>query len=79
MEVSVGTLTSKGQITIPKEIREILGVIEGDKLIFLVEGDRITMRKVTSEKLSDVLSRQKPWPETGLEFQRRLRGEWHPE
>jgi len=76
MEVSVGTLTSKGQITIPKEIREILGVIEGDKLIFLVEGDRITMRKVTSEKLSDVLSRQKPWPETGLEFQRRLRGEW---
>ena len=79
MEVSVGTLTSKGQITIPKEIREILGVIEGDKMIFLVEGDRITMRKVTSEKLSDVLSRQKPWPETGLEFQRRLRGEWHPE
>ena len=79
MEVSIGTLTSKGQITIPKEIREILGVIEGDKLIFLVEGDRITMRKVTSEKLSDVLSRQKPWPETGLEFQRRLRGEWHPE
>ena len=79
MEVSVGTLTSKGQITIPKEIREILGVIEGDKLIFLVEGDRITMRKVTSEKLSDILSRQKPWPETGLEFQRRLRGEWHPE
>jgi antitoxin PrlF len=79
MEVSVGTLTSKGQITIPKEIREILGVIEGDRLIFLVEGDRITMRKVTSEKLSDVLSRQKPWPETGLEFQRRLRGEWHPE
>lgn len=79
MEVSVGTLTSKGQVTIPKEIREILGVIEGDKLIFLVEGDRVTMRKVTSEKLSDILSRQKPWPETGVEFQERLRGEWRPE
>jgi len=79
MEVSVGTITSKGQVTIPKEIRDILGVIEGDKLLFLVEGDRVTMRKVTSEKLSDILSRQKPWPEAALEFQKRLRGEWHPE
>lgn len=79
MEVGVGTLTSKGQITIPKEIRDILGVIEGDRLIFLVEEDRVTMRKITSEKLSDVLSRQKPWHETGLEFQRKLRGEWLPE
>lgn len=76
MEVSVGTVTSKGQVTIPKEIREILGVIEGDKLIFLVEGDRVLMRKVTSERLSDILSRQNPWPEAGLEFQERLREEW---
>ncbi len=29
MEVSVGTVTSKGQVTIPKEIRETLGLIEG--------------------------------------------------
>jgi len=76
MEVSVGTVTSKGQVTIPKEIREILGVIEGDKVIFLVEGDRVLMRKVTSERLSDILSRQKPWPKAGLEFQKRLREEW---
>jgi AbrB family looped-hinge helix DNA binding protein len=76
MEVSVGTVTSKGQVTIPKKIREMLGVVEGDKLIFLVEGDRVLMRKVTSERLSDVLSRQKLWPEAGFEFQKRLREEW---
>jgi len=76
MEVGVGTVTSKGQVTIPKEIREMLGVIGGDKVIFLVEGDRVVMRKVTSERLSDILSRQKPWPEAGLDFQERLRGEW---
>ncbi len=77
MEVSVGTVTSKGQVTIPKEIRETLGVIEGDKLIFLIEGDRVIMRKVGSERLSDILSRRKPWEEKGLDFQRRLREEWH--
>lgn len=76
MEISVGTVTSKGQVTIPKEIREMLGVIEGDKVIFLVEGDRVLMRKVASERLSDILSRQKPWSGAGLEFQKRLREEW---
>jgi AbrB family looped-hinge helix DNA binding protein len=79
MEVSVGKVTSKGQVTIPKEIRETLGVIEGDKLIFLVEGDRVILRKVGSEKLSDILSRRRPWGESGLEFQRRLREEWRRE
>jgi len=79
MEVSVGTVTSKGQVTIPKEIRETLGVIEGDKLIFLVEGDRVVLRKVGSEKLTDILSRRKPWEEKGLDFQRRLREEWRRE
>ena len=79
MEVSVGTVTSKGQVTIPKEIRETLGVIEGDKLIFLVEGDKVVLRKVGSEKLTDILSRRKPWGETGLEFQRKLREEWRRE
>lgn len=79
MEVSVGTVTSKGQVTIPKEIRETLGVIEGDKLIFLVEGDSVVLRKVGSEKLTDILSRRRPWGETGLEFQRRLREEWRRE
>ena len=79
MEVSVGTVTSKGQVTIPKEIRETLGVIEGDKLIFLVEGDKVVLRKVGSEKLTDILSRRRPWGEGGLEFQRRLREEWRRE
>jgi AbrB family looped-hinge helix DNA binding protein len=79
MEVSVGKITSKGQVTIPKEIRETLGLIEGDKLIFLVEGDKVVLRKVGSEKLADILSRRKPWGESGLEFQRRLRGEWRRE
>ena len=76
MEVSVSTVTSKGQVTIPKEIRETLGVIEGDRLVFLVEGDRVVLRKAGSERLSDILSRREPWGERGLDFQRRLREEW---
>ena len=44
----VATLTSKGQTTIPKEIRELLGLSPGDKLDFVVESDgRVVLRPAT--------------------------------
>ena len=33
-------VTSKGQVTVPKAVREALGVNDGDALIFRVEGNR---------------------------------------
>ena len=76
IEVSIGSVTSKGQVTIPKEIRDTLGIGEGDKVIFLLDGETAVIKKVRDEKLSEILGRQEPWPESSLEFQRRLRGEW---
>ena len=37
---------SKGQVTIPKDIRQILGVESGDRITFIVEGN--TVRIVNS-------------------------------
>lgn len=39
-------ITSKGQLTIPKEVRRALGVGEGDNLLFEVNesGDKVTVR-----------------------------------
>lgn len=37
---------AKGQITIPKDIREVLGVASGDRITFIVEGN--TVRIVNS-------------------------------
>ena len=31
-------LSSKGQVTVPKAVREALGVQEGDQIVFRVEG-----------------------------------------
>jgi AbrB family looped-hinge helix DNA binding protein len=40
------TLTSKGQVTVPKAIRERLGLVEGDVLEFSVAEDgRIEVRR----------------------------------
>ncbi|MFC2340467.1 MAG: AbrB/MazE/SpoVT family DNA-binding domain-containing protein [Olsenella sp.] len=32
---------SKGQVTIPKEVREVLGVQSGDKVTFIVNGTTV--------------------------------------
>ncbi len=37
--MSVSTLTSKGQTTIPKEIRHRLGLKPGDKLRFVIDAN----------------------------------------
>ena len=73
MEVGIASITTKGQITIPEEIREKLGLREGDRAIFVIEGERVVIRKVSGEKLSDILIRQKLWPESSMAFQKRLR------
>jgi len=38
------TVTSKGQTTIPGEVRDALNIKPGDKLEFAVEGDHATIR-----------------------------------
>ena len=42
------TLTSKGQITIPKSVRDALGLKEGDRVLFRVpKGGRYWQRSKT--------------------------------
>lgn len=53
------TVTSKGQVTIPKEIRDRLGIDPGQELEFSVEDDTITVRpkRPAMERLRDVRER----------------------
>lgn len=42
---TTATVTSKGQVTIPKGVRDALGIQEGDTVIFRVEGDRAVLAR----------------------------------
>jgi AbrB family looped-hinge helix DNA binding protein len=44
-----GTLTSKGQITIPSEVRKRLGLHEGDKVNFEITDSGTTIRPARPE------------------------------
>jgi antitoxin PrlF len=39
------TVTSKGQVTIPKQVRDELGIHAGDRLVFRVEGHRAVIAR----------------------------------
>ena len=45
--MEVAKITSRGQITIPIDIRKKLGVKEGDKVIFLEDNGRIVVANAT--------------------------------
>jgi AbrB family looped-hinge helix DNA binding protein len=44
MEVSA-RLSSKGQVTVPRAVREALALEEGDRLVFRVEGDHAVLAR----------------------------------
>ena len=46
------TITSKGQITVPREIRRVLGVGSGDKLLFESDAKGVRVRPVRSQSAS---------------------------
>ena len=42
-------LTSKGQVTVPREVRRLLGVGAGDRLMFESDGKGVRVRPVRSQ------------------------------
>jgi antitoxin PrlF len=55
--MTLATLTSKGQITIPKSVREGLRLHTGDKVEFILsDGEEVRLRPVT-RKVDEVFGR----------------------
>jgi len=70
------TVSEKGQITIPKEVRDRLGILKGDKIIVYLKDDEIILKKPEKRRLVEILKNHTRWGVKGVEFQRKLREEW---
>lgn len=68
MDVSA-QLSSKGQLTVPKAVRDALGLVEGDQVVFRIDGRRALLAR--TPKLLDLAGvvpvparkRGTAWPE----------------
>lgn len=49
MEMSIAKVTSQGQITIPADIRRLLGIQQGGKVVFIQNGNQVMMANATIE------------------------------
>jgi AbrB family looped-hinge helix DNA binding protein len=59
------TLTSKGQLTIPKEVRDLMGLKPGDRFLFEVEDDVVRLKVQRRKTLGDLkgsLSSERAYP-----------------
>ena len=69
------TVAERGQITLPKEVRDALGLTKGMKLKVEVEGGRIILRKDVSDAISRLRGLIKlPPGKTSDDVMRELRG-----
>ena len=89
--MSVVTITSKGQVTLPKVIREHLNVDQGDRVEFIVEPDgRVRVQRLagSAKRLCGIVKRPGVRPLTIEEMDEeigkalaeddeRIRREWH--
>ena len=55
--MALATITSKGQITIPKAVRDSLRLHAGDKVEFLVTESKEALLRPITKKVDDVFGR----------------------
>lgn len=53
-KIEMATVSSRGQICIPNDIREGMGLKEGSKVIFVLTDDSLIMKKVNMQTFEEV-------------------------
>ena len=55
METKIIRVTDKGQISIPVEIRNAIGISAGDELIAVRSGETLCLKKIRKDDFKDLL------------------------
>jgi AbrB family looped-hinge helix DNA binding protein len=69
MVIPLVTVSSKYQITLPSNVREKMGINAGDKVVFVEEGDKFVLTKLSdlAEQMTEIM---KDFDETEREFRK---------
>ncbi len=53
-KIEMATVSSRGQICIPNDIRDEMGLKEGSKVLFVLTDDSLIMKKVNTQTFEEV-------------------------
>ena len=77
MLLKLSKITSKGQITIPAEIRKALDLEAGDKIMFEKTNGNIIIKKNNKSTLITILEESGPFSQKAKKTIQNIRDEWH--
>jgi len=52
--IEMGTVSSRGQICIPNDIRDEMGLKEGNKVLFVLQDESLLVKKVTMQTFEEI-------------------------
>jgi len=53
-KIEMATVSSRGQICIPNDIRDEMGLMEGSKVLFVLTDDSLIMKKVNIQTFEEL-------------------------
>jgi len=60
-EMIISKITSKAQTTIPLAVRKALKLKEGDSVLYVIDGDEVTLRRVNETADDDPFATFSEW------------------
>ncbi len=73
--MGISKITRNCQITLPKDVRKVIGLKEGDEVVFIIDGDKVRLVKSDEDIIKRTAGIWKDMKETGVEYQRKIRKE----
>ena len=74
--MGISKITRNFQITLPKYLREIKKFHVGEKVMFIVEGDKVDIVKLDKDIIKQTAGLWMGLNETGQEYEKRIRKDW---
>ena len=74
--MGISKITRNYQLTLPKDIRELKNFKVGDKVLFVVEGEKIDLVKVDKSIIKNAAGLWADLKESGQEYEKKIRVGW---
>ena len=74
--MGISKITRNFQVTIPRDVRELKRLKEGDEVIFAIEGTKVELVKLDKEVMKRAAGLWTETKETGVSYENRIRKTW---